>query len=357
MKTPPIRVLVVDDSAFNRKVISEMLASEAPRIQVAGTAYDGQVAIRRILDLKPDVVTLDLEMPVMDGFSTLRWIQANRPTPVIVVSSHASDANVFKALDMGAVDFIAKPTRRASQELKDIREDLVAKVCAAVNAHLAGPVSKPAPPPPPKPVELEELPPAWDADVVLVGSSTGGPTVLQKIFSAFPKNLPVSVLVAQHMPPLFTTLFADRLNRSCAIRVREAVDGEPIQSGYAYIAPGGFQMTVAPRPSEREPFQLHVSPRGVNDRFAPSINLLFQSAAQVFGMNRRMLGVVLTGMGGDGREGAAALRKAGGQTLVESPETATLATMPEELIKANLADAVCATEALPSEILRRCRRS
>lgn len=343
-----IRVMIVDDSAFNRRMLTEML-SRHPEIDVVGTAYDGQVAIKRMGELKPDVITLDLEMPVLDGFATLRWVMANRPLPVIVVSSQASDRNVFKALDLGAVDFIAKPSPKASMELREIERDLVDKVLASMGARLGRrvavdpPAPPPIPAPPPVPVE-------GDADLVLIGSSTGGPTIVQQILKSVPENVATSFVVAQHMPPVFTNLFADRLNRSCAITVKEASDGNVVESGYAYIAPGGMQTRVAMQKGRPV---LRVSPRADNDRFAPSINTLFSSAAEAGGLN--LVGVILTGMGGDGREGLANVKKAGGTALVESPDTATIRTMPEEMVRAGLADFVGDADALVLEVLRRCR--
>lgn len=347
--TRPIRVLVVDDSAFNRRFISDMLSS-AEGIEVVGTAYDGQIAIKRIETLKPDVITLDLEMPVLDGFAALRWIMANRPLPVIVVSSHATDVNVFKALDMGAVDFIAKPTPKASLELKEIANDLIAKIRAAVVAHLK-PLRRPLTlTPSPKP-EKPFVPRKDSAEIVLIGSSTGGPTNLQRILSAMPEHLTASFLIAQHMPPVFTGLFAERMNRTCALKVQEVVHKTEIKPGNVYIAPGGMQMFVS---EEKKHYILNVVKKSDNDRFAPSINILFKSAAETISENANILAVILTGMGGDGREGVEALKKIGAATIVESPETAIIRTMPEEMIKNKLADIVCDAEEIPAEILRRC---
>jgi two-component system chemotaxis response regulator CheB len=353
-----IRVLIADDSAFNRKVLSETL-SRTPGVEVVGTAYDGQVTIKRIAQLQPDVITLDLEMPALDGFAVLRWVMANHPLPVIVVSGHATDQNVFKALDLGAVDFIAKPSTRASIELHDIERDLAAKVLAAASAHLKAVTPSPAeePPSPSLPAPPPEPPPIpvgteGEADLVLIGSSTGGPTIIQKSLAVFPEDLPVSVLVAQHMPPLFTNLFATRLDRICALSVREAEDGDAIEPGRAYIAPGGKRTTVAL--AEKRPV-LRVHPKKENDRFAPSISLLFQSAAEALGISKKLLGVILTGMSGDGRRGVEALKEADGITVVESPETATVRSMPEEIIRAGLADVVCSAENMAVEILKRCR--
>ncbi|UCF79953.1 MAG: chemotaxis-specific protein-glutamate methyltransferase CheB [Acidobacteriota bacterium] len=353
-----VRVLIADDTAFNRKILSEML-SRTPGVEVVGTAYDGQVTIKRIEQLQPDVLTLDLEMPALDGFSVLRWVMANRPLPVIVVSSHATDKNVFKALDLGAVDFIAKPGKRASVELHDIEVDLAAKVLAAASAHLKSAVPPPAQEPPspslpPPPLEPPPIPVGTEgeADVVLIGSSTGGPTIIQQSLAAFPENLPVSVLVAQHMPPIFTNLFASRLDRACNLTVREAEDGDAIEPGHAYVAPGGKRTTVAI--GKKRPV-LRVHPKNENDRFAPSISHLFQSAAETLGISKKLLGVILTGMSGDGRQGVEALKKADGTTVVESPETATVRSMPEEIIRAGLADVVCSAENMAVEILKRCR--
>ncbi|HOP39529.1 MAG TPA: chemotaxis response regulator protein-glutamate methylesterase [Geobacteraceae bacterium] len=352
-----IRVLVIDDSAFNRRTITKILEG-LPEVEVVGYAVDGEEGIRRILDLKPDLVTLDLEMPRMDGFTLLRIVMSTRPTPVIVVSSWGGDESVFKALELGAVDFILKPTAGVSDELNKIREDLHEKVRGVFSLNLscvsrrgtlfqkkrgadAGEAKKKLSVPRRRGIE--------PVSVVAIGASTGGPPALQSIFSALPENIPFSVLISQHMPPGFTRTFAERLNRTSAVQVIEASDGEMVRPGCALVAPGGknmvFQKTegmVAVRIVEPEP----------TENYLPSVDRMFHSGAEVFGS--KLLGVVLTGMGNDGSMGVRAIKKAGGQVLSESEDSAVIFGMPRAAIATGMVDAIVPLEKMTEEILVRC---
>src|ERR1051326_7100828 len=238
-----VRALVIDDSAYNRVTLTRMLESDS-HIKVVGTAVNGEDGIKQVMKQRPDVITLDLEMPIMDGFAFLRWLMASLPTPVIAVSSRASDRSVFKALELGALDFIAKPGGRVSPRLEEIQRDLVAKVLQVAEVrmenlrrrvqeeHHAHADAAPAP------QVCEE-----GIELVAIGCSTGGPPALQHLFQELPL-LPVPFVVAQHMPPTFTRLFADRVNRLTPYNVREANDGEALLPGNVYIAPGGMQSEV-----------------------------------------------------------------------------------------------------------------
>ncbi|HSP34842.1 MAG TPA: chemotaxis protein CheB, partial [Thermoanaerobaculia bacterium] len=238
-----IKALVIDDSAYNRVTLTRMLEAHS-QIKVIGTAVNGEDGIKQVLRLKPDVITLDLEMPVMDGFAFLRWVMANRPTPVIAVSSQADDRSVFKALELGAFDFLAKPGGRVSTRLNEIESDLVAKILQAGDVHIDNLTRR---------VREEEAAREGESDepekcaggieLIVIGSSTGGPPALQALFEALPK-LPVACVVAQHMPPAFTRLFADRVNRLTSYAVKEASDSEIVSPGCIYIAPGGMQTEV-----------------------------------------------------------------------------------------------------------------
>lgn len=329
-----IRVLVVDDSPFNRKVITEILES-SPSIEVVGKAFDGEDAIRKILQLNPDVLTLDLEMPRMDGFAVLRWLMANRPLPVLIVSSRESNRSVFKALDLGAVDFVVKPSRTASPRLRQLEEELLSKVLAIpqlrfdkIKERIATAPELPAP--------TQELPAAKGdhmAEAVAIAASTGGPPAVQMVLTGLPKNFVSPVLVCQHMPPIFTRLFADRLSTVIGRVAKEAVDGELLFPGHVYVAPGGSQLTVKTEEGKRK---LCVTDRGPTDRFAPCANVLFASVAKEYG--RHCLGVVLTGMGDDGTEGSRAIKAAGGKIVTESAETAVIYGMPRAVMDAGLSD-------------------
>src|SRR5579859_2050838 len=263
----PIRALVIDDSAYNRVTISRLLASD-PRIEVVATAVNGEDGIKQLVRHEPDVVTLDLEMPVMDGFAFLRWVMHNRPTAVIAVSSKASDRSVFKALKLGALDFIAKPGGRVSPRLEEIQRDLVAKVLQSAEVRLDNLQRR---------VSEEETPelrpvPICEKGIrlVAIGCSTGGPPALQHLLHALPL-LPLPIVVAQHMPATFTRLFAERVNRLTEYDVKEAEDGEELKPGFVYVAPGGMQTEI-----DRSGGALHarVTSAADGDLYAPSVDRL-----------------------------------------------------------------------------------
>lgn len=329
-----------------------------PEVEVVGYAVDGEEGIRRVLELKPDLVTLDLEMPRMDGFTFLRIIMNNRPTPVIVVSSMGGDERVFKALELGAVDFILKPTAEASDELIKIREDLHEKVRGVFNLNMSS-VSKRGmsssratdggPPSRLKALFAPRKRAGAVATVVAIGASTGGPPALQSIFGAFPGDLPFSLVISQHMPQGFTRTFAERLNRTSAFEVAEARDGDPVRNGCALIAPGGMNM-VFQRVDGQVIVRL-VDP-GPKENYLPSVDRMFQSCAEVFGP--QLLGVVLTGMGTDGSMGVRAIRGAGGQVLSEAEESAVIFGMPRAAIATGMVDAVVPLDRIADEILVRC---
>lgn len=350
-------VLVIDDSAFNRRTISRMLEG-LPEVEVAGYAVDGEEGIRRVLELKPDLVTLDLEMPRMDGFTFLRIIMSNRPTPVIVVSSMGGDERVFKALELGAVDFILKPTAEASDELIKIRKDLHEKVRGVFNLNMSS-VSRRGmllaqegaggPPARPKELFARRKRAGGVATVVAIGASTGGPPALQSIFSAFPGDLPFSLVVSQHMPPGFTRTFAERLNRTSAFEVTEARDGDPVRAGCALIAPGGRNMVFQRTDGEVTVRLLDPEP---GENYLPSVDRMFRSGAEVFGP--QLLGVVLTGMGNDGSLGVRAIKGSGGQVLSEAEESAVIFGMPRAAMATGMVDAVVPLDRMSDEILVRC---
>ncbi len=341
-----IKALVVDDSAYNRVTITRLLKSD-PRIEVVGSAVNGEDAIKQLMKHLPDVVILDLEMPVMDGYSFLRWVMHNRPTAVIVVSSRTSDRSVFKALELGAVDFIAKPAVRVSPRLEEIQRDLLAKIIHVAEVRLDNLARR---------AEVEEDPPiapeapecAGDMQIVTIGSSTGGPPALQHLFQSLP-ILPLPIVVAQHMPATFTRLFAERVNRLTQYEVKEAEDGDVLSPGCAYIAPGGMQTQVV-----RHDGALHarVSKADPGDLYAPSVDRLFTSASRA--ARARMVGIILTGMGDDGAAGTRAVRNGGGKTIAESSDTAIIFGMPNEAIKTGCVDEVLALHEIAGAIERLC---
>jgi len=345
-----LRVLVVDDSSFNRRAISEILTSH-PDIEVIDTATDGEQALKKLPTLNPDLITLDIEMPRMDGFTFLRLLMSQRPTPVIVVSSHSRKQEVFQALELGALDFIAKPGHYLSADHVELRRELINKALAVRNLQIL-PLSKLAKSRPETSsaaaAEPRQGPSAQEERslhrVVCIGASTGGPPALQSIFRAVREAQGTAFLVAQHMPANFTRAFAERLDRHAGIRVKEAEDAEVVRAGWVFVAPGGMHMEIARGVSD---VVIRVRAAADGDHYLPSVDRLFVSAARCFG--DATMAIVLTGMGNDGAEGVRAVRAAGGATLAESPATAIVYGMPKAA-----AETDCVDESLPlDEIITR----
>jgi two-component system chemotaxis response regulator CheB len=326
---PRIRVLVIDDSAFSRRTIVRML-ERSPLIEVAGWAADGQEALAQALTSEYDLITLDLEMPRMDGFTFLRILMARRPTPVIVVSGRGESQDVFQALELGAVDFVAKPTPRAAPELATIEQELIRKVHSVRELRLDrlrnGPVAG----------ALLGAPARLRPHrVVAIGSSTGGPAALLRLFSAFAAPPACAFVVSQHMPAGFTRSFARRLDSTTSLRAHEAETGMPVEDGVILVAPGGAHLEFDSRGGATV---ARVVPRDASERYAPGVDRMFRSAAKHWGPD--LLAIVLTGMGDDGAAGAAEVKRAGGNVIVESAETAVIFGMPQQAIRAGGVDAV-----------------
>jgi len=337
----PIRALVIDDSAFSRQAITRMLQT-SPLVEVVGAARDGEEALRKTLELQPDLITVDLEMPKMDGFTFLRIVMAKRPTPVIVISGKSGGDDVFKALELGAVDFIAKPTPHATPMLSSISQELIRKVHSIRELRID------------KVQERIRALPTMVArhevgsapHVVAIGSSTGGPAALMQVFGAFTSPPPCAFLVAQHMPKGFTRGFAERLDRLTALRAVEAEGGESPQPGTILLAPGGRHLEV--ESVGGHPVARIVANAG--ERYTPSVDRLFESAAKAYGAD--LVGVVLTGMGDDGRRGAHAIRASGGRVIAESEETAVIFGMPQQVIRSGAADLVLPLDEIARAIQR-----
>jgi len=351
-----IKVLVIDDSAFNRQTLTSMLEA-VPGIRVVARAGDGDEGLKQVFAHAPDVITLDLEMPRMDGFTFLRILMARRPTPVIIISSYARKDNVFKALELGALDFIAKPTRKVSHELNAIAEELVAKVrmvtqlrmvslsATAARSRELQAVPTPAPPADSAPAAAPVL-----KKLVVIGASTGGPAALSAVLGELPASIPMGVLIVQHMPPKFTQAFAERLDRLSPLEVREARSGDLVRPGVALVAPGSGLMSVK---RVAGGLRIVVDPPGPEDRFVPSIDRLFETAAEAMGPD--VLGVVLTGMAGEGSRGTRAIAAKGGQVIAESAETAVMSGMPDDAVKTGLVSEVVPLGMIASAIVRRAR--
>ena len=345
-----IRVLVVDDSAFMRKIISDILSAD-PRIEVVGTARNGEEGLANFNKLNPDVLTLDIEMPRMNGLELLSALMDIRPVPVIMVSSvtHEGAEITMKALSAGAVDFVTKPSGTISLDMEKVGDELRQKVLMASrisNRTVADMVRKPPrknDSPSPQPVESRQAVPSSvpkrvllkKIDMVVIASSTGGPRALQEIIPAIKKKFPVPILVVQHMPVGFTAPFAQRLNEMSQLEVVEGAEGLKIQRGVAVIAPGGYHMTVERKMGELYCHLLDTPPvRSVK----PAADVLFTSVAEVVGGS--VLAVVLTGMGRDGTDGARVLKEKGAYVLAEAKETCVVYGMPQSVVEAGLVDEV-----------------
>ena len=328
----PIRVLVIDDSAFSRRTITRML-ERSPLVEVVASAADGEEALRKTLEIRPDLITLDLEMPRMDGFTFLRLVMSRCATPVIVISGRKGEQDVFRALDFGAVDFIAKPTPRAGAELETIEQELLRKVHAVRQLRIEKVRARLDSGPPLRAAGNRRAPAS--SRVIAIGASTGGPAALMQILGSFVVAPPVPVLVCQHMPAGFTRGFAERIDRLTPFAAREAEDGDLPIPGGVLVAPGGRHLEFA-REGARVVVRLtEASPQ---DKYAPAVDRLFVSAAKHFGPD--LLGIVLTGMGDDGREGVRAIKEAGGRVVAESEQTAVVFGMPQQAIRTGAVDAV-----------------
>jgi len=341
--TQSIRVLVVDDSAYIRKVVKEML-SRSPAIEVVGTARDGEDALEQVEQLRPDVVTCDLIMPGLDGVEFIQRQMARKRVPIVILSIAAdSSERVLSGLDAGAIDFVQKPTALATDKVFDVADELVAKVTAAAAAPLARISTAAEVPALTTPVFQNRY------SVVVVGVSTGGPQGLKTVVPRLPSDFPVPVAIVLHMPIGYTEAYARRLDEASALTVVEARDGEEVRPGVVLVAPAGRHLTFRRDADGRVCTRLDLRPLDTPHR--PSVDVLFHSAAEVYG--DRVLGVVMTGMGDDGREGAAWIKASGGTVLTESEDTCVVYGMPRSVVDAGLSDEAVPLHDLAATILKR----
>jgi len=340
-----VRVLVVDDSGFFRRRVTEMLSAD-PRLEVVGSAADGREAIVQAQKLKPDVITMDIEMPVMDGITAVRRIMATRPVPILMFSSltHEGAQSTFEALEAGAVDYLPKNFEDISRNRDEVARVLRTRVwsigvrglprhaASAVPAAATATAAKVAAPPRPASRSLR-----GKVKVVAIGTSTGGPVALQQVLSALPANFPVPLVLVQHMPASFTAAFARRLDQLCAITVREAAEGDVLESGCALLAPGGKQMVIE---SRGDRLRVHIADSAPDQNYRPCVDVTFGSLAKA--VPGHTLAVVLTGMGADGREGARLLKEGGSHIWAQDEATSVIYGMPAAIAQAGLADHVLA---------------
>ncbi|HYB11873.1 MAG TPA: chemotaxis-specific protein-glutamate methyltransferase CheB [Myxococcota bacterium] len=333
-----IRVLVIDDSAFSRRTITRMLET-SPLVRVVDVARDGEEALRKTFELKPDLITLDLEMPRMDGFTFLRLVMSKQPTPVMVISGRSGEQELFRALDLGAVDFIVKPTARATLELESIQAELIRKVHALRELRIEKVRQRISATPP---LVTSAAPSALSRSrVVAIGCSTGGPAAIMRIFGSMVEPPPAAMILSQHMPEGFTKGFAERVDRLTPVRTREAADGDELRPGTMLIAPGGCHVEFE---YERGRTVTRLVPKQPSDKYTPSVDRMLTSAAKQYGPD--LMAVVLTGMGDDGRRGVVAVKQAGGTVIAESEETAVIFGMPQQAIRTGVVDAVLPLDAM-----------
>lgn len=378
-----VKVLVVDDSGFFRRRVSEILSAD-PSIQVVGTATNGKEAIDQAMALKPDVITMDYEMPMMDGITAVRHIMQRCPTPVLMFSSltHEGARVTLDALDAGAVDFLPKNFEDISRNPEKVKQLLCEKVHSISRSNrrfsaysAPAPAAAPAPTPAPaassygshtshsSPVPARPAPAPAPArasaasasssapkrkayKLVAIGTSTGGPVALQRVLTQLPANFPAPIVLIQHMPAAFTKAFAERLDKLCRISVKEAEDGDILRPGMALLAPGGKQMMIDGRGAVK------ILPGDERLNYKPCVDITFGSAAKSYG--DKVLAVVLTGMGADGREGARLLKQGGSSVWAQDEASCVIYGMPMAIVKADLADAVYGLDDIGKHIVEAC---
>lgn len=353
---PKIRVLVVDDSVVIRRMVSDVLAGE-PDIEVVGAAADGRIALQKINQVNPDILTLDIEMPVMDGLETLKQLRKTHPRLPVIMFSTLTERGASATLDalaLGASDYVTKPANvgSAAAALDKIRAELIPKIRAYVPQAATSPGrfssitaaqkhQLPSPLLPPRPVTSR-------IDVVAIGTSTGGPNALSDLVPLLPPNFPVPVVIVQHMPPIFTKFLADRLSAKSQIPVLEAVNYQKLLPGHAYIAPGDFHMMVE---RSKEGVRIRTQQEQPENSCRPAVDVLFRSVADVF--RGDALAVIMTGMGQDGLRGCGRVREEGGQILAQDESSSVVWGMPGYVAHAGLADLILPLGLIASEIVRR----
>lgn len=348
-----IKVLVVDDSVFMRNIISDMI-SENNNIEIVGRARNGKEAVEMNIQLKPDVITMDIEMPIMNGLEALKKIMSDRPTKVIMVSSLTKEGakETIEALNNGAFDFVPKPSGQISLDIRSVKEDLVSKIYASVDANLKI-LKKNMVETESEKVKLKKFIKDHDTlssskkqKIVSIGISTGGPKALQSVIPQLPEDIDAPILIVQHMPPKFTKSLADRLDVLSNVRVKEAEDGDKLKNGVVYIAPGDYHMIVAQEGNDKV-IRLNQQPPYSGHR--PSVNIMFDSVAELYKSNA--VAVIMTGMGGDGAEKLKKIRDYGGRTIGQDKETCVVYGMPRVAAELGAVEFVEGLEQIPDKII------
>ncbi|HPS57202.1 MAG TPA: chemotaxis response regulator protein-glutamate methylesterase [Spirochaetota bacterium] len=339
-----IKVLVVDDSSLVRKIVTDILAHD-PGIRVVGTANNGKTAIQMNQELDPDVITMDIEMPVLDGLAALGHIMATKPKPVIMLSvltQHGADAT-FRALELGAVDFIPKPSSLLSNSVDEIGDQLIKKIRVAAATRMVKRTAAAEPVVRVQKIESRAL----SDKIVAIGTSTGGPSALITLFKSIPENFPSPLLVVQHMPEGFTTAFSKRLDESSTLKVKEAEDGDDVLPGHGYIAPGHSHMEIV---RKGKGYKIRIFQAEKVSGHMPSIDVLFNSMAENVGSNT--VGVIMTGMGRDGAEGLKKIRQTGGYTMAQDEETSVVFGMNRVAVELGAVNEIVPLGEITSGIVR-----
>jgi len=342
-----IKILIVDDSAFMRKLLSDLFSSE-PDFMVIDTARNGQDAVEKVKRLKPDLITMDVEMPIMDGITALEMIMKDTPTPVVMISSLTRDGAeaTICALELGAVDFVAKSAGILSS-IAGIGNEIVAKARVAVGAKVPKFFGRAVKAPAMMNPLFQRTTVASDEQIVAIGTSTGGPRALQEIITNLPGNLPCGVVIVQHMPPGFTKSLSERLNSLSSLTVKEAEHNDVVRPGLVLIAPGNYHMTIE-HENNKKIIKLNQNPPIGGHR--PAVDPMMESVARAYG--QRAVGVILTGMGHDGAKGVQAIKQRHGYTIAEDQSTAVVYGMPKSAIELGVVDKVAPLSAIAAEIVK-----
>jgi len=342
-----IKILIVDDSAFMRKLLSDLFSS-APDFTVLDTARNGVDAVEKVKQLKPDLITMDIEMPLMDGISALEIIMKNTPTPVLMISSLTRDGAeaTIRALELGAVDFVAKSAGILST-IKNISEEILAKSRAAVHVKVSQFIENQIKPPLVTKSLFQPMINVNGERILAIGTSTGGPRALQEVITKLPGDLPCGVVIVQHMPPGFTKSLAERLNSLSALTVKEAEHNDVVSPGVVLIAPGNYHMTIE-REGNKKLVKLDQNPQIGGHR--PAVDPMLESVARVYGQGT--IGVILTGMGHDGAKGIKAIKQQQGYTIAEDESTAVVFGMPKAAIELGVVDKIAPITGIATEIIK-----